>query len=188
MDLKQKKSAYITKNNDLLRINQIYITHFAGSPLWNIFCEETTKLESTWNESIKLMMALPLATHINLFEPLSGYQHIRKVMVKRFLGFLSQVEKSPKAIPRQLLNNIKYDVRSTTGRNLRKILLLTEKTSVDQLGANDYSSVEYHPLRPEETWKVTFIKELIDIKFGRKTVEDFDMDDIGEFFCFLATS
>ena len=56
MDLKQKKAAYITKNNDLLqefgsshpetllRINQIYNTHFAGSPLWNIFGEETTKL------------------------------------------------------------------------------------------------------------------------------------------------
>ena len=95
MDLKQKKSAYITKNTDLLqefgsshpetllRINQIYNTHFAGSPLWNIFCEETTKLESTWNKSIKLMMDLPLATHINLFEPLSGYQHIRQVMVKQ---------------------------------------------------------------------------------------------------------
>jgi hypothetical protein len=82
MDLKQKKAAYITKNNDLLqefgsshpetllRMNQIYNTHFTGSPLWNIFGEEATKLESTWNKSIKLMMDLPISTHRNLIEPL----------------------------------------------------------------------------------------------------------------------
>ena len=50
------------------------------------------------------------------------------------------LQPNPKAIPRQLLNYIKYDEKSTT---LRKILLLT---CVDQLGANDYSSLNQKKL------------------------------------------
>ena len=58
MDLKQKKAAYITKNNELLqefgsdhpetllRMKQIYNTHFTGSPLWNLFGEEAIKQEN----------------------------------------------------------------------------------------------------------------------------------------------
>ena len=169
-------------------MNQIYNSHFIGSPLWNIFGEVVIKLESTWNRSIKLMMDLPYATHRNLVEPLSGYPHIRKVLVKRFLGFMTQVEKSSKVIPKQLLKFVKYDARSTTGRNLRKILLLTKKTCVDQLGRQDTSSVTYHLLRQEDSWKVTFIKELIDIKNGRKTVDNFTMEEIDETLGFAATS
>jgi hypothetical protein len=47
-------------------------------------------------------------------------------------------------LPKQLLNFIKHDVWSTTGINLRKILLLTKKTNVEQLSKIDASSVKYH--------------------------------------------
>ena len=134
------------------------------------------------------MQDLPLATQRNLIEPLSGYKHLRKVLAMRFLGFMSQIERSAKGIPKRLLNFIKHDVRSTTGRNLRKILLLTEKTNVEQLDKIDASSVKYHPLREEEAWKVNLIKELIDIKFEKITVENLTMEEIEETVCFVATS
>ena len=82
-DLKQKRAAYISKNNDILqdfwsyhpetslKMNQIYDTLFTGSPLWDIF-SDAIKLENTWNKSVRLMLDLPLTTHRNLIEPLSG--------------------------------------------------------------------------------------------------------------------
>ena len=96
-----------------------------GSPLWKLFTEDATRMESTWNKSVKLMMDLPLSTHRRLIEPLSGYTHISTVLIKRFLSFVSQIRKSGKTVMKQLLENVKNDVRSTTGHNLRKILLNT---------------------------------------------------------------
>ena len=100
LDLKQKRAGYITRNNDLLqefnfahpdslmRINQIYNTHFTGSPIWDIFSEEAIKLENTWNKSVRLMLGVHFTTHRRLIEPLSGYPHVRKIFIKRFLSFL----------------------------------------------------------------------------------------------------
>lgn len=66
LDIKQKRAQYITKNNELIqefsfshpdavmRVNQIYNTHFTGSPLWDLFSTEAVKLENTWNKSVHI--------------------------------------------------------------------------------------------------------------------------------------
>jgi hypothetical protein len=137
---------------------------------------------------VKLMLDLPLSTHRNLIEPLSGQMHLRKILVKRFLSFISQIEKSSKIVPKILLNCIKSDVRSTSGRNLRKILLLTGKLNVQTLNLNDYKSVKYHQLGDAETWKVSHLKELIDIKFGKLQIENFVPEEIEDMINFVSTS
>ena len=43
----------------VLRENQIYNTNSTGSPSWDLFSEESVKLENTWNKSIRLMMDAP---------------------------------------------------------------------------------------------------------------------------------
>ena len=200
LDLKQKRAGYNTKNNDLLqefnfahpdslmRINQIYNTHFTGSPLWDIFSEEAIKLENTWNKSVRLMLGVHFTTHRRLIEPLSGYSHVRKIFVKRFLSFLGQIEKSPKVIVRLLLFEIKHDVRSTTGSNLRKILLYTKKSRVDDLSVADVEDIKYHQLHDSEKWKVPIIKELIDAKHGRIEIENLSYEEMDETLDFLCTS
>ena len=57
-------------------------------------------------------------------------------------------------------------MRSTTGRNLRRILLLTDKSDVENINQNDFKNIEYHQLEADK-WKVTYLMELINIKFGR---------------------
>ena len=200
LDLKQKRAGYITRNNDLLqefnfahpdslmRINQIYNTHFTGSPIWDIFSEEAIKLENTWNKSVRLMLGVHFTTHRRLIEPLSGYPHVRKIFVKRFLSFLGQIEKSPKVILRLLLSEIKHDVRSTTGSNLRKILLHTKKSRVDELSVADVEGIKYHQLDDSEKWKVPIIKELIDAKHGRIEIENLSYEEMDETLEFLCTS
>ena len=200
LDLKQKRCKYITKNNDilqefvsshpesLLKVNQIYNTDFTGSPLWKLFGEDSTRMESTWNKSVKLMMDIPLPTHRRLIEPLSGLPHISTVLVKRFLGFLSQIEKSRKLIPKQLLQLVKFDVRSTTGYNRRKIMLGTNKISVENVKSSDSNSMKYHPLNDEEQWKVKLVHELNDIKYGKMELDQFSDQEIEEMISFACTS
>jgi hypothetical protein len=42
------------------------------------------------------MLGLPYATHRYLIEPLTGEQHIMKVLVSRFLGFMDKIASSQK--------------------------------------------------------------------------------------------
>ena len=78
--------------------------------------EDVIKLENNLNKSMRLMFDLPLSTHMNLIEPISGYPHLKTLLAKRFLNFIAQIEKSSKLISKQLLIWIRDDVRSTTGK------------------------------------------------------------------------
>ena len=71
-------------------------------------------------------------------------------------------------------------MRSTTGRNLRRILLLTDKSDVENINQNDFKNIEYNQLGEADKWKVTYLKELINIKFGRLQIENFVPEEIEE--------
>ena len=58
---------------------------------------------------------------------------MKKVHVKRFIGFLGQIEKCPKVVVSQLLIHVKQDVRS----NSKKIMLLSGKTRVEEVDQSD---------------------------------------------------
>ena len=198
MDIKHKRAAYIAKNNELvqefyfahpktrLEINSIYNYHFTGSPLWNLFCRETEMLYNTWNKSIRIMCDVPLRTHRYFLEPLAGSRHLKIILIKRFLGFIKQIETSKKVLPYFLLQTVKADCRSTTGSNLRNILLLTSKDDIDKLVPTDAFEIEYEPVCEENEWKINLAMELIDIKHGDATLEQFsslEVEDILEHIC-----
>ena len=157
-DILVKRAAFIHKNNEInqefyfshpdtkIKINSIYNSHFTGSNLWNLFSREAVMVENSWNVSMRLMLDLPRETHRYLIEPLSKTSHIRKVLVQRFLKFLQQIRKSNKVSAKFLLNSICQDTRSTTGSNLRHILLSTNKSSVNELIASDAEIIEDNEL------------------------------------------
>ena len=137
-DLSCKRAAYISKNNEILQefhfshpktkimINSIYNSHFTGSCLWDLFSPDAIRLENTWNVSMRLMLDIPRESHRRLIEPLSDTTHLKTILIKRFLLFLQQIRNSSKIACKFLLETICLDTRSTTGSNLRRILLLTE--------------------------------------------------------------
>ena len=112
------------------------------------------------------MLELPLTTHRYLLEPVGKVDHVRLLLAKLFLGFIDQIQKSPKLIPAQLLNKVKNDVRSTTEKNLRKLMLLTQKSNIDELLKMDYKKIDYHKISIKEKWRVSLIEEIIDIRYN----------------------
>ena len=135
-DIMVKRATYIDKNVTLNQefhythprtkheINGIYNNHFTGSPLWDLFSREAEMLYNSWNKSVRLMSKVPLQTHRYFLEHLSGTRHLKITLIKRFLSFITQIENSPKILPNILLQTIRRDCRSTTGSNLRNILLM----------------------------------------------------------------
>ena len=169
-------------------MNLIFNFHFTGSPLWDLFSKEAVMLENSWNMAVKVMFDLPIQTHRFIIEPISQTKHLKNVLMERFLSFLMQIEKSTKKVPKQLLAFIKNDVRSTTGSNLRNILLLTDKSNIDDLRKDHIKEIKYQDVDPSNEWKIGFIKEITDVKFNQLEVENFSKEELEEILDFLCTT
>ena len=144
-DMNLKMGRYVGKNIELnqefsfaaqetkIRINNIYNSSWYGSVLWDLFSPASVKIESAYNRSMKVTMKLHWATHRELIEPLSQSKHVKLIFIKRFLQMITQIRSSTKPILRSLLSAIELDTRSTTGRNLRYIMILLDKVSIQDI-------------------------------------------------------
>ena len=199
-DTRVKRAQYITRNNNLYQefsfchphtrfhLNSVYNTSFTGSSLWNLFSKETDMLLNSWNTSFRIMFDLPLSTHRYFVEPVSGKVHLMNMLMKRFLAFLNQIENSKKSIPKKILRYVKNDARSNTGANLRRIMLLVNKVKVCDVTKKDIDEVKYAEVPPEDEWKVGMVREIIDIKYSRLDVENFNEEELNEILDYLCTS
>ena len=200
MDIMNKRATYIQKNNELMQefyfshprtkieINAIYNNHFTGSPLWDLFSRETDMLCNSWNRSVRIMLGVPLTTHRYFLEPLSGLKHLKFTLISRFLGFISQIEKSKKILPNVLLQLIKRDCRSITGSNLRNILLMSSKDDISDLTRTDIDSMVYMPVPDHDKWRINMVEELINIKRGELLIEEYEAEHIDYMINEISTS
>ena len=175
-DLMEKRALYINRVNELnqefyyahpstkIMINNIFNSSFYGSQIWDLFCDEATRLEKSWNISQRILLGIPRTTHRYFIEPLSGTPHIMISLYKRFLNFISSIKTSSKSILKNMLNLIKDDCQSTTGRNLRKLLLLTPKIRTEELSSDDLKKMWFYDVPPEELWKVRLAKEIMEVR------------------------
>ena len=199
-DIKVKRAQFINKNNELnqefwfshpstkITINQIYNFYFTWSPMWDLFCKEAVMLENSWNTAVRLMFNLPLQTHRYFIEPISEVKHLKFVLIERFLGFIDQIVKSRKAIPKHVLKYVKHDVKSVTGSNLRNILLLTDKNTVEEINSTDIKKLKYHEVAKENDWKIGLLKEIIETKNNQLSISEFSFEELNDILEHLCTS
>ena len=113
-----------------------------------------------------------------LVQPVSESEHIRITFIKRFLNFIEKIKASHKIALKNVFNVVKHDCQSVTGSNLRNIMLMVEKTRVEELCVEDASKISYHEIRKEDCWRVDLIKELVDTMWGENIVEGFSRDEL----------
>ena len=124
------------------------------------------------------MCDLPYETHRYFIQQLADGTHIKKTFIKRFVSLMSSIQNLKKSIPKHLLETKKYNLRSVTGYNLRKIMILVKKDFVDDLVVSDALTVEYHQMEQENEWKVGVIRELAHVKFNSAELEEFTVDEM----------
>ena len=133
------------------------------------------------------MFDLPLSTHRYFVQPLSNKMHLKNILMKRFLGFLSQIKNSSKKIPSFLLNIVKNDARSTTGYNMRNMMLLFNKNTIDDIEEKDITEYVYAPVDKKDEWKIQILKELIDVKNGELELENICTEEVDTMIVSLCT-
>ena len=199
-DISVKRSNFIQKNCELLQefsfahpttkftTNLLFNCHFTGSPLWDLFGKDAIRLENTWNVSIRKTFNLPLSTHRCLIEPVSDHRHLKKTLIHRFMSFINQIERSPKHVPRHLLNFIRNDTRSITGNNIRMIQLLTDRAKYSAVSYSDIDRIAYAELEEDDRWRIGIIKDVIEFQFGQNEIENFSYDEMSLMLNFACTS
>ena len=177
--MKVKKARYVSRNIELnqefhfaapetkIKVNNIYNSSWFGSVLYNLYCTEAVKIESSYNRSIKVMIDLPYGTHRGLIEPLTGQKHQRTIMIKRFFMMIEKIRVSKKPILKKLLSEIELDVSSTTGRNLRKIMLETGNSNIKEVEVSEIDELKYFKLEDDEEWRIEMIKYLNEERLER---------------------
>ena len=134
-DFMEKRAQYINQNNELLqkfrfahphrmiKTNSIFNTSVYGCVLWDLFGKDAQRLEKTWNVSQRLMLGLHRESHRFFIEPVSGTKHIISHIHKRFVKFIIQMMKSKKTALRSLCLKLLKECRSTSGKNIRKLVV-----------------------------------------------------------------
>ena len=121
------------------------------------------------------MLNIPRASHRFFLEPLSGTMHIIKSLKKRYINFIERLRKSKKEVLRSVLRKIENDCRSTTGRNIRKLLL---ESDVYQLSDVNVNSRAYNETPKGDEWKIDMVEEILNVKTGYMQVPDFTLEEL----------
>ena len=105
------------------------------------------------------MAKLPYDTHRNMIVPITNSPHIRTLFYRRYIKFLTSLKLSSKPILRTLYEKVISTTKSTTGRNVRKILIESNSDDIDSVNLDE---IEYHPLNKEEEWKGEMVDHMMD--------------------------
>ena len=185
-DILEKRAAYIERNCEInqefpyghpafkCKINKIYNSSFPGSVLWDYTCDNFRLLVNSWSISVRHMWNLPREAHRFLIEELSS-PHAKVMIYTRFINFLQTINTScKKNSAKYLLQIIKNDTNSVTGRNIRKI---SDECNNYNLLNRDIQSlkreIKFEEIKEDNLWKIGMIKELTDVKQNELTI-DFD--------------
>ena len=106
-----------------------------------------------------------------LLEPLSGQKPAMKILIDRFLTFMEKIDKSEKVAIKMLKKEAMGDVRSTTGANMRGIMLLMGKTSYDDVTRDNMKDIEYYKVKEEDKWKICIAAEAYKVSNGESEIE-----------------
>ena len=81
-----------------------------------------------------------------------------------------------------------HDARSTTGSNLRNILLKSDKARIVDLIPEDAYQIEYHQIIPDEKWRLPFIQNIIETKNDQMMIMNITDDELDDMLDVLCTS
>ena len=142
-------------------------------------------IHKTWNVSQRIMLGLDRKTHKYLIEPVGGTRQIIFNLHKRFINFTNKLATSKKTAVRGLLDAIKNDCQSTTGHNLRLLMLYYQTDRIKDLKSDITDDRQYVAIPKPEEWRVNFIK---DVKHGISLLPGFDREEINNFLNFACIS
>ena len=137
---------------------------------------------------MRVMYGLDRKTHRYLIEPVSKMRHIKSEIFKRFIGFTNNLSVSCKKVVRNVYGIIRNDCRTTTGSNMRKIILECEQDSITRIEKKDVDNHPFHHVPTGEEWRIHLVTELLGIRDGVLMPIGWSSSDIRDTLEYLCTT
>ena len=93
---------------------------------------------------------------------------------------MTMIASSTKRVLGSMLSVVKNDCRSTTGNNLI--------SNLDPIAKYDFSNLLYTKVPPDDEWKVTLAKEIIDVRDKLTVLPGFSIDELNHILESITTS
>ena len=85
-------------------------------------------------------------------------------------------------------NLVKYNTLTVTGSNLRNIMTLVGKNSVNDLSISDAYLINYNCISDSEKWKINIVNEIIDFRYKTIDISNFTNSEINDILDYVCTS
>ena len=106
------------------------------------------------------------------------------MLSSRLVKFDATLMKSGKSSVKFLARLCHDDQRTVLGKNMGSIS--REVASVTAI--NVKNKMKYFPVPEEETWRISIIKELLEIKSGQANISNFEDEDVTDLLNILCTT
>ena len=120
-------------------------------------------------------------------EPLSVCMHPKTMLTSRYMKFLESLCSSQKPSVRFLVNAVKDDNRTLTGKTLSRISIDTNLARTSLSAKSVRNHMQYFPVPPNQEWRCNVIKELIGMRDG-SLESNLDDDEVTSCLNFLCTT
>ena len=140
--------------------------------MWDLGSDQFGKFLSTVQRSFKVMFDLPYATHRYFYEAITNSQLVALMVRRRLISFTKMIENSPKIAPKFLLDTIRWDARSVTGANIRRLCLEQDVQDISEVEIS--RDDRYQPVPDQDQWRVRVLQDLIEYRNGFVDLDDFN--------------
>ena len=134
-----------------------------------VFQSETfDKLCRSYNKNLKIIYNLPYNCHKWIIEEITGGKHARQQMMSLYVKFVESLYNHESPAVSSLLSNVKNNVQSQVGSNLRTIHLETGVAVIPGITKPaDISEQRVYKYEEMEIWKVKLLCSLLEIRDQR---------------------
>ena len=178
---------HFVDSNVFMKLVNIYCTSFYGSNLWDLYSKDVDRIFKSWNVTVRNVLKLPFTTHRYLIEPLSACMHPKTMLTSRYMKFIDSLCSSQKRSVRFLVNNVKDDNRTLTGKTLSRISDDTNLARNSLSAKTVRNHMKYFPVPPNQEWRCNVILELINVRDG-SLENNLDNNEVTTIINFLCTT
>ena len=150
-------------------------------------------LVNSWSVSVRHMWKLPNETHRFFIEPLAGH-HAQNMLITRFVKFIQSIETGHKLGPIYLLETIRKNTMTITGKNIQYICDKLNVENFADINVNEVKkNLKFKEIPENNVWKIDMIKELTNVKMNNLHIPFDDKEeltelDINDIISFIATN
>ena len=187
-DVLEKRATFISNTYNLnqefnfahhetrLKMCRLYNTAFFGSNCWKFSSDQVRMFSKTWNVNLRILFDIPREAHCWIVEELSEGRHFLQMVYSRFAKYIMMVKKNKRPFLRCLYDVVKDDVKTTTGSNIRTLLLTT---GVDPRFMSRHLLKDWRVYPPQDNWTVPLLSSLLELRAGNwEVLFDDEEDDL----------